>query len=402
MWISNGINVPFFTNDMPSKDALEKGTVEGCLTGISDPDGQEDFQIAREINPGTPVFCSSLLTGKATEWGGTEEKTDTTMLYNRLRFLLENNKSFNISMLHGGTNFGPYAGALASDSSYRPVRTSHDFNAPIDEQGNATEVYHAMMKIIAPYLPPDRKPVPVPGPLSSMETSSIGMNIFTSVWDNLPEPVRSAQPLSFRDLSLTTGFVLYRTRLETGKGGKLVTAGLNDYATVFCDGEYAGTIDRRKGTSSLNIPEGKDGNRVIDIFTEAMGHPVEFEGKGITGPVTFEGEELINWEMFSFPMDSKFIYNLRSSNRNPGREGIFFRGSFFLSDKADVFLDMSNFRKGRVWVNGNDLGRYWDIGPGRRLFCPTGFLREGSNEIIVFDLHRTTPAIIIGKKTPVG
>jgi len=73
-----------------------------------------------------------------------------------------------------------------------------------------------------------------------------------------------------------------------------------------------------------------------------------------------------------------------------------------LSDKADVFLDMSNFRKGRVWVNGNDLGRYWDIGPGRRLFCPTGFLREGSNEIIVFDLHRTTPAIIIGKKTPVG
>jgi beta-galactosidase len=63
---------------------------------------------------------------------------------------------------------------------------------------------------------------------------------------------------------------------------------------------------------------------------------------------------------------------------------------------------MSNFSKGIVWVNGNNLGRFWDIGPGRRLFCPAGYMREGSNEIIVFDLHRITPAIIIGKKTPIG
>ncbi len=401
MWISNGINVSFFTNDVPERDALEKGTLKECITGLSDFAGKEDLQTAQEINPGLPVIVS-LPAGKITVWGGEEEKTDTAMLHKNLRFLLENKKSVNIHMLHGGTNFGQQAGAIVTDSSYQPARTSTSFNSPIDEQGNATEEYNALKKIIAPFVPLTREPITIPEPLKSMETSSIGMNIFTSVWDNLPEPVKAAQPLTLRDLGQTSGFVLYRTRLATEKAGRLVVTGLHDYATVFADGVYIGIIDRRKDSTSLIIPAGKNPSQVLDIFTEAMGRPLAFEGKGITGPVTFEGEELHDWEMFRFPMDSKYIYNLRSSNRNPGKGGIFFRGTFFLSDKADIFFDMSNFGKGVVWVNGNNLGRYWNIGPGRRLLCPVGFLREGSNEIMVFDLHRTTPAIIIGKKTPIG
>lgn len=402
MWVSNGVTLPFFTNDLPEREVLLRGTLKGCITGLSNPEGQEDLEEAQEINPGLPVFCSSLVTGSATVWGGDEEKADTALLHKNLRFLLENKKSFNIQLFHGGTNFDNYAGAYVTDSSYRPVRTSHDFNAPVDEQGFATEEYHALKKIIAPYLPLTWKPVQVPEPPISMETSSIGMNIFTSFWDNLPEPVKADRPLSFGDLGQMTGFVLYRTKLKAEKGGKLVIKGIHDYANIFIDGVYSGTIDRRKGNTSLEIPAGREGDQIIDIFTEAMGRPVAFESKGITGEVSFEGEELSDWEMFSFPMDPKFIYNLRSSNRNPGKRGIFFRGSFFLSEKADVFLDMSNFSKGVVWVNGNNLGRFWDIGPGRRLFCPAGYMREGSNEIIVFDLHRITPAIIIGKKTPIG
>lgn len=40
-------------------------------------------------------------------------------------------------------------------------------------------------------------------------------------------------------------------------------------------------------------------------------------------------------------------------------------------------------------MNGNNLGRYWEIGPQHRLFCPAPWLRRGRNEILVFDLHRT-------------
>ena len=96
--------------------------------------------------------------------------------------------------------------------------------------------------------------------------------------------------------------------------------------------------------------------------------------------------------------DDKFIYDLRSSGRTPGKRGIFFRGNFFITPEGDTFLDMTNFKKGVVWVNGHNLGRYWEKGPQKRLYCPASWLRNGQNEIIIFDLLQTEPKIVIGKR----
>jgi beta-galactosidase GanA len=136
---------------------------------------------------------------------------------------------------------------------------------------------------------------------------------------------------------------------------------------------------------------------------EAMGR-INFgeniiDRKGITGEVTFNGMSLLNWKAYSLPMDDKFIYDLRSSGRNPGKKGIFFRSGFFVVTIGDTYLDMSNYRKGVVWVNGHNLGRYWDIGPQKRLFCPGVWLRSGMNEMIVFDLLQTEPKPVFGYTT---
>ena len=79
------------------------------------------------------------------------------------------------------------------------------------------------------------------------------------------------------------------------------------------------------------------------------------------------------------------------------RRGIFFRGAFDLSTAADTYIDMTSYQKGIVWVNGNSLGRYWDIGPQRRLYCPAPRLRQGRNEILVFNLLQTEAKTICGK-----
>ncbi|MFO7622091.1 MAG: beta-galactosidase, partial [Bacteroidales bacterium] len=63
------------------------------------------------------------------------------------------------------------------------------------------------------------------------------------------------------------------------------------------------------------------------------------------------------------------------------------------------FLDVSNYKKGIVWVNGRNLGRYWNIGPQQRLFCPGVWLRAGLNEIVVFDFLLTHPAPVFGFMT---
>jgi beta-galactosidase len=63
---------------------------------------------------------------------------------------------------------------------------------------------------------------------------------FTSVWDNLPEPVRSVQPKPFEAYGQDYGFMLYSTKLTGHKSGKLTVIDIHDYATVFLDGKYVG------------------------------------------------------------------------------------------------------------------------------------------------------------------
>jgi hypothetical protein len=52
-----------------------------------------------------------------------------------------------------------------------------------------------------------------------------------------------------------------------------------------------------------------------------------------------------------------------------------------------------------VYVNGHNLGRYWNIGPQQRLYCPASWLKKNNNEIIVVDLLQTEPKPIFTAKT---
>jgi len=79
---------------------------------------------------------------------------------------------------------------------------------------------------------------------------------------------------------------------------------------------------------------------------------------------------------------------------------VFFKGSFELESTADTFIDMTGFKKGVVWVNGHNLGRYWDIGPQTKLYCPASWLKKGKNEVIVLDLPKTKASPLPGSDRP--
>jgi hypothetical protein len=233
------------------------------------------------------------------------------------------------------------------------------------------------------------------------------MKPFSSFWDNLPQPVSSVQPKTFEAYGQDYGFILYKTELIGHKKGKLTVTDIHDYATVFLNGTYIGKLDRREGINTIDIPASNVEFPVLEIFVEAMGR-INFaqyliDRKGITDRVTLNGMTLMNWKVYNLPMDKKFIFSLRSSGKNLNRPGVFFKGSFFLSNEGvlpgDTFIDISNYVKGIVWVNGHNLGRYWDIGPQKRLYCPASWLKVGTNEILIFDLHQTEGKPISGKTT---
>jgi beta-galactosidase len=47
---------------------------------------------------------------------------------------------------------------------------------------------------------------------------------------------------------------------------------------------------------------------------------------------------------------------------------------------------MRKWGKGVIWVNGHNLGRYWNIGPQQTVYVPVEWLKKGSNEIVVLEL----------------
>ncbi|TFG58652.1 MAG: beta-galactosidase [Candidatus Aminicenantes bacterium] len=401
-WDKAGIEVPLFTADGATPYMLEAGSLPGAAIGLDPGTNEKDFAVAARLERGVPVFCSELYPGWLTHWGEEWARVKTEDVMADLRWLLDHGKSFSLYMFHGGTNFGFWAGANFSDK-YQPDVTSYDYDAPLNEMGQPTPKYFAIRNLLLRYLPKGTKLPDLPQPVPTIEIPAISLDENASVFDNLPPPVRSPQPGPMESYGQDQGFILYRTKLLGHRGGKLTVTDVHDYAGVYVDGKFLGTIDRTKKETGIEIPKAEPANETLDILVEAMGRinfgPRLIDRKGITERVTLNNMTLMTWDVYGLPMGEDDLRLIRFGGRPADRPANFFRGGFELQAMGDTYLDMTGWKKGVVWVNGHNLGRYWEIGPQKRLYCPAPFLKRGKNEVIVFDLHVLRPAPIRGFKT---
>ncbi len=403
MWKSNGIDVPFYTADGATPFMLEAGLLPDAAIGLDPGTSEADFAQATKSNPNVPSFCSELYPGWLTHWGEEWQRPDTATLLKNVKWLMDNKKSFNFYVIHGGTNFGYWAGANAfSPTQYQPDVTSYDYDAPINEMGQATPKYYALRNLLSKYRNNAEKLAPVPSQIAAIEIPEIRMKSSASVWDNLPKANYTPQPKPMEMFGQKGGFILYRTNLIGHKKGKLLITELHDYATVFVDGKFIGKLDRGKGENSIELPESNTANPQLDIFVEGMGR-INFaeymiDRKGITERVSLNGMTLMNWQVFNLPFDESYLNQLAYSEALPTLPGNFFKGEFELGTTGDTYLDLSQWEKGIVWVNGHNLGRYWNVGPQKQLYCPAPWLKKGKNELIIFDLHQLTARPVAGVK----
>lgn len=402
LWVKNGIKVPFYTADGPAAYLLQSGSVVGCAIGLDSGTSDADFNEAKKMDPEVPAFSAETYPGWLTHWGEKWQHPDTSDILLQLRYLLSHKRSFNLYVVHGGTNFGFTAGANAfSPTQFQPDVTSYDYDAPIDEQGRPRPKYYAIRNLIMQYV--NYKVPEVPAPIPVIDIPAFTLQPVTSIWDELPKPVLTPQPQPIENFDQKSGYILYRTKLIGPKSGKLTITEPHDFALVFVDGKFIDTIYRDGGNWTINLPHTNSKEPVLDILVEAMGR-INFaqyliDRKGITDRVTLNGITLTNWKTYSLPMDEKFISSLKQSAVSAGEKGIFFKGSFELKETADTYIDMSQYRKGVVWVNGHNLGRYWNKGPQYRLYCPATWLNKGKNDVVVFDLLQETAAPVRGVTT---
>lgn len=402
LWLKNGITVPFYTSDGPTPYMLEAGNIEGAAIGLDSGGSDDDFAEAKKRNPDVPSFSGETYPGWLTHWKEKWAKPDTADLIKELTYLLAHKKSFNLYVVHGGTNFGFTAGANAFSSiQYQPDVTSYDYDAPINEQGQPTPKYFAIRSLISKYV--SYKIPEIPKAINPIEIPSFNLSVFTTIWKQLPKAIVSPQPKPMEDFNQTHGLILYRTKLIGHKSGKLTITEPHDFAMVLLNGKLLDTVYRDGGNWSIELPKTDVKDPILEILVEEMGH-INFaqfmiDRKGITDRVTLNGMTLMNWEIFSLPMDEKFIASLKETYPEGNHDGIFFKGNFTLNETGDTYIDLSNYQKGIVWVNGHNLGRYWNTGPQYHLYCPAPWLQKGNNEIIVFDFHQRQAALVQGVKT---
>ncbi len=111
-----------------------------------------EFRRLGELRPDAPKMCSEFWSGWFDKWGGKHETRGAKDMVEGLDEMLSKGISFSLYMTHGGTNWGHWAGA--NSPGFAPDVTSYDYDAPINEAGQATPKYFELRTMMFLLLSP--------------------------------------------------------------------------------------------------------------------------------------------------------------------------------------------------------------------------------------------------------
>ncbi|QEM11338.1 glycoside hydrolase family 35 protein [Mucilaginibacter rubeus] len=390
----------------PAPD-LVNGHLPGLLpavNGLDDP--AKVKKIINENHNGKGPYYIAEWYPAWFDWWGTAHHTVPAERYaGRLDSVLAAGISINMYMFHGGTTRAFMNGANFKDTSpYEPQTSSYDYDAPLDEAGNATPKFTRFRQAIQKHLPAGTQLPEVPAAKPTIVIPAFKLTQSVSLLNTLPVAKENISPLTFEDLHQDYGFVLYRTVLNGNKSGQLKFKELRDYAVIMINGKNVGTLDRRLNQDSLylKLPAGKV---TLDVLVENLGR-INFgkyllqNKKGITEKALLNGTELQHWKMYSLPFHDLSAVKFSAAKQN-AQSPVIRKGGFTLDKVGDTYLDMSNWGKGVVWVNGHNLGRYWGIGPQQTLYLPVEWLKKGYNNVEVLELLKPEVNQLSGLDKPI-
>ena len=397
----------------------------------------QQFRRLGELRPNAPKMCSEFWSGWFDKWGARHETRPAKDMVEGMDEMLSKGISFSLYMTHGGTSFGHWAGA--NSPGFAPDVTSYDYDAPINEYGQATPKFWELRTMMEKYsLSPDPSPkgkgkkVALPAvpkaPMPIITVPKFELTEFAPLVYGCGglETTENVNDLTFEYANMGWGSMFYSVALPEISAQSVLSFDAHDYAQVFINDQFIGKIDRVKNEKSITLPAVRKGDRLV-ILVEAMGR-INFgraikDFKGIPGDVKLEtsagGHDLSytlkGWERWGIPDDYKVAVNAldgyagkTADEYHPGfqqeikawgKRG-YYRGYFNLKKVGDTFLNFETWGKGQVYVNGHAMGRIWSIGPQQTLYVPGCWLKKGKNEVIVLDVVGPKEKVVWGQAEP--
>uniref|UniRef100_A0A8C3WB60 Beta-galactosidase n=1 Tax=Catagonus wagneri TaxID=51154 RepID=A0A8C3WB60_9CETA len=305
-----------------------------------------------------------------------------TVLRKDVKEMLNFGFSLNFYMFHGGTNFG-FMGGSAFLENYLPIVTSYDYGGLLTEHGDYTPEYLVFQELFQS---------------SSGTSHSLGVTgtllgglVFLLF---LPQAIKSPMPVSMERLSVNQGngqsygYILYETVIF--HGGLLTSKGhIQDRGQVFLNDKFIGVLDH---INDELVCLGQDDNDYLTlrILVENQGRlssgpNINQERKGLIGDIYLDNKPLRKFKIYSLDMEPKFLKRdlpniWRPVLFQPQGPGFFLAILRIGSQPRDTFIKMKGWTKGVIFINGQNLGRYWSIGPQDTLYLPAPWLQPGVNE----------------------
>ncbi|SDJ97222.1 glycoside hydrolase family 35 protein [Sediminibacillus albus] len=377
-----------FTSDGP--EFIEQGSLPDITTTLNfGSKAASAFDQLEKFKPGSPKMVAEFWIGWFDYWTGEHHTRDAEDAAQVFKELLERKSSVNFYMFHGGTNFGFMNGANHYDRYY-PTITSYDYDSLLTENGEITDKYRAVKRTLSEYIqvPEDYK-----SSITAKNYGTVSIQEGASLFDVLTQistRVENLTPLPMEAIDQSYGFTLYRTQVN--KQGDLTMGidAIHDRAYIYMNGKYISAIYKNDEVREITLHFQSESN-TLEILVENMGRANYGEHladrKGITHNIWLGGQYFFHWEMYAIELDRlPEDYQPNGDNRYPK----FFRGTFDADGLHDTFIDSTGFTKGNIFINGFNLGRYWNTaGPQQRLYLPGPLLKEKDNELVILELEHT-------------
>lgn len=382
----NGIDVPLFTSDGTKGTDILDGNINGCLATLNFGSRvEENFKAHDKLFPASPKMCMECWNGWFDAWGDDKHHTTSAQDYAKVIDDMLKRGSVNMYMFIGGTNFGFTSGANHYEK-FAPDVTSYDYDALLTESGDVTEKYYAVREVIKKYI--DYELTSVPENRGKQAYGKVALTESAGLFENLHSlsaPQQCEVPKCMEEYGSGYGYILYRTILNRDyENADLFFERIGDRAYVYIDDKLIGILYVNDEELKINI-SARAGS-VLSVLVENMGRtnfgPKMMYKKGIAGRCLLDGKIHFGWEAYTLPMDN--LAKLKFSGKACSAP-VFYRGVFDVIERMDTFLLTENFKKGFAVINGFNLGRYWEIGPQKTLYVPKSVLKEGENEILIFE-----------------
>jgi len=244
----------------------------------------------------------------------------------------------------------------------------------------------------------DSQPAPALSDWQTAMATEVAPSFDDSKWKT------SEDPLEMGADGDTSAFAWYRSSITLPSGGEgVLQFDARDHVRVFINGKLTDPEPfffkgpRRNVKATLAA-----GQNTIAIFASHSGRfkafgrtapAFNYDNKGVFGPVSLKlGEQTLaikGWKMRGgvSPANQSWGEKLGANENLPA----FYRTTFVTSPPSAIGahpilrVDTSSLVRGTVWVNGHNLGRYPDTIPVSGLYIPECWLKQGRNELVVFD-----------------